>query len=62
MDIAEKRYMRALYEAIKNSETALGFDEKRGVGVIALLDERGETQLVPVAEIQSPVLRQVVNE
>ena len=63
MTPVEKRVIEEVYRTIKEQDTVLGFDEKRGVGVIAICDERQEDQLrmVPVAEIPT-LMGQSVSE
>lgn len=58
MDATKRKVIEDLYEAIKSGKTALGFDEKREVGVIMLLDYRkDDTTLLPAAEIIFPLVR-----
>lgn len=53
----EKSMVRRIYDAIRSGETVLGFDEKRGVGIISLVDHRREaTKLMPAAEIRFPLV------
>ena len=51
----ERDLIKRLYTAITTGKTVLGFDEKRGVGIISVVDERrDDTTLMPAAEIQGP--------
>lgn len=60
MQQAERDQLKKLYREIKDGETVLAIDEKRGVGIIALVDPRkDDTNLMPVAEIRFPLVMPV---
>jgi hypothetical protein len=62
MDTRHKDLIRRLYSEMQAGETVLGMDEDRSVGVISIVEvRRGQTYLMPVAEIRIPLVAHVAN-